>query len=301
MNWFLIALSSTVLWSSTNFIDKYLVSKYFQKRGIVVLMIFSALIGAVLLPVILVISHGQVFDLPLRDIFILLASGIVYVFAVLPYFFALRGEDTSLVAPFFQSIPVFSYFLGLIFLGEQLASLQIIASLLIILGAVGLSVNFSGNKNVFRWKIFSLMMLSSFLYSLNMFLFKFMERDSNFWTTSFWEYAGFSLAALAMLAIGRYRRDFFNAFKANGVGVNAVNETINIIAKMLFNFASLLAPLALVWTVNGGQPLVVLIFGIILTIFWPKAFQEDITKKNLLKKVTFIILIFIGGYLLNRY
>jgi bacterial/archaeal transporter family protein len=304
MNWFLIAFVSTVLWSSTNFIDKYLVSKYFQNKGVSVLMIFSALIGAILLPVILVISHGQVFNLSLRDIFILLCSGIVYVFAILPYFFALRGEDTSLVAPFFQSIPVFSYFLGLIFLGEHLASLQIIASLLIILGAVGLSVNFSGRKNFFRWKIFSLMMLSSFLYSLNMFLFKFMERDSNFWTTSFWEYAGFSLATIGMLMITRYRREFFSTFKINGakvLGVNAVNEIVNIIAKMLFNFASLLAPLALVWTVNGTQPLVVLFFGIILTMFWPKVFQEDITKKNLFKKIIFIILIFIGGYLLNRY
>lgn len=304
MSWFFIAFISVVLWSSTNFIDKYLISKYFQKQGISVLMIFSALIGLFLLPIILAITRGSVFDLPLKDIFILLCSGIIYVFAILPYFFALRDEDTSLVVPFFQSIVVFSYFLGLIFLGEQLTGLQIIASLLIIFGAVGLSANFFGKKNLFRWRIFGLMMLSSFMFSLNMFLFKFMERDSNFWTTCFWEYAGFSLAALAMLAIGRYRREFFESFKANGLkvfGINAMTEVLNIIAKIIFNFATLLAPLALVQIVNGFQPLVVLIFGIILTMFWPKAFSEDITKKNLLKKVVFIILIFVGGYLLNRY
>jgi uncharacterized membrane protein len=304
MNWFLIALASTVLWSSTNFIDKYLVSKYFQERGISVLMIFSALIGLVLLPVILIFNHGQVFNLPPRDIFILLVSGVVYVFAILPYFFALRDEDASLVAPYFQSIPVFSYFLGLIFLGEHLAGMQIFSALLIILGAVGLSMNFAGKKKFFRWRIFGLMMLSSFLYSLNIFFFKFMERGSDFWTTSFWEYAGFSLAAFGMLAIGRYRRQFFDSLKINGLpvlGINAANEIINIVAKMIFNFATLLAPLALVWTVNGSQPLVVLVFGIILTIFWPKVFKEDISRKNLLKKVIFIILIFIGGYFLNRY
>ncbi|HTX86841.1 MAG TPA: EamA family transporter [Candidatus Nanoarchaeia archaeon] len=303
MNWFLIAFTSTVLWSVTNFIDKYLVSKYFQKRGLGVLMIFAASIGFFLLPIILLITRGQVFSLPPRDALILMASGIVYVFAILPYFFALRTEDASLVAPFFQSIPVFSYFLGLIFLGEHLSGRQIAASLLIIFGAVGLSIDFS-QKSIFRWRIFGLMMLSSLLYALNIFFFKFMERDSNFWTTSFWEYAGFSLAAVGMLAISRYRREFMNSFKVNGLkvlGINSVNEIINIAAKIIFNFATLLAPLALVWTVNGMQPLVVLFFGFILTIFWPKIFNEDITKKTLAQKAIFIILIFIGGYLLNRY
>lgn len=304
MSWFLIAFTSTLLWSSTNFFDKYLVSKYFQKRGIAVLMIFSALIGLFLLPIIFFIRGGQIFDLPGRDILVLLASGIIYVFAILPYFFALRDEDTSLITPFFQSIPVFSYFLGLIFLSERLTGIQITAALLIILGAVGLSADFTGRKRFFRWRTFGLMMLSSFLYSLNIFFFKFMERGSDFWTTSFWEYSGFSLAALGMLLVARYRREFIANFKANGLpvlGINAANEILNIVAKMIFNFATLLAPLALVWTVNGAQPLVVLIFGIILTLFWPKTFKEDISRANLAKKVIFIILIFIGGYLLNRY
>jgi drug/metabolite transporter (DMT)-like permease len=266
-------------------------------------MIFSALIGLFLLPIILLISRGQIFAILPRDALILMISGVLYVFAILPYFFALRTEDTSLIAPFFQAIPVFSYFLGLIFLGENLSGWQIAASLLIIFGAVGLSINFT-EKNIFRWRIFGLMMLSAFLYSLNIFLFKFMERGSNFWTTSFWEYAGFSLAAIGMLAISRYRREFIECFKSNGVkvlGINAANEIINIIAKIIYNFATLLAPLALVSTVNGVQPLVVLFFGFILTIFWPKMFNEDITKKTLAQKAIFIILIFIGGYLLNRY
>jgi uncharacterized membrane protein len=302
MSWFLIAFISTLLWSSTNFFDKYLVSKYFQKRGIAVLMIFSALIGLLLLPIILLVRGGQVFALPPRDALILIGSGIVYVFAILPYFFALRHEDTSLVTPFFQSIPVFSYFLGLIFLGEQLTVIQVTAALLIILGAVGLSANFTAKKNIFRTRTFGLMMLSSFLYSLNIFFFKFMERGSDFWTTSFWEYTGFSLAALGMLLVGRYRRQFMESLKTNGLpvlGINATNEILNIVAKMIFNFATLLAPLALVWTVNGTQPLVVLVFGIILTVFWPKVFKENITKANLAKKVIFIILIFAGGCLLN--
>jgi drug/metabolite transporter (DMT)-like permease len=303
MNWFLIAFISTTLFSVTNFFDKYLVSKYFQKRGLGVLVIFAALTGLVLLPIILIISRGQVFAIPLRETLILMASGVVFVFAILPYLFALRSEDASLVAPFFQSIPVYSYFLGLIFLHENLSGWQIFSSLLIISGAIGLSIDFTG-KNVFRWRVFGLMMLSSFLYALNVFLFKFMERDSDFWTTSFWEYTGFSLTAVAMLAISRYRQEFIESFKVNGlkvISINAVNEVINIVAKMILNFATLLAPLALIGAVGGMQPLVVLFLGFILTVFFPKTFNENIARKMLTQKVVFIILIFIGAYLLNRY
>jgi len=156
----------------------------------------------------------------------------------------------------------------------------------------------------FAGELFGLMMLSSFLFALNIFFFKYIERGSDFLTTSFWEYAGFSVAALGILAIGRYRREFMESLRANGIkilSINAANEAINIGAKIIFNFASLLAPLALVWTVFGTEPLIVLIMGVVLTIFLPKIFNEDITKKTLTQKAIFIILIFIGGYLLNRY
>jgi len=148
MNWFLLSFSSTVLWGSTNFIDKYLISKYFQKRGISVLLIFSSLIGLFLLPIIFLINRDVV-NIPLHDIFILIASGVIYVFAIFPYLLALREEDTSLVVPTFQAIPVFSYFLALLFLNEKLVVWQIIASLLIIFGAIGMSVDFKAKKRFF--------------------------------------------------------------------------------------------------------------------------------------------------------
>jgi len=302
MNWFLLSFSSTVLWGSTNFIDKYLISKYFQKRGISVLLIFSSLIGLFLLPIIFLINRDVV-NIPLHDIFILIASGVIYVFAIFPYLLALREEDTSLVVPTFQAIPVFSYFLALLFLNEKLVVWQIIASLLIIFGAIGMSVDFKAKKRFFRWKVFFLMIASSFLYSLNLFLFKFVERDSSFWTTSFWEYTGFAMAALCLLLITKYRKEFWQSFKTNGtkvLGINALYEIINIVGKIIFNFASLLAPLALVQVVNGAQPLVVLFMGVILTIFFPKIIKEDISWKMLSQKLIFIILILGGVYLLNR-
>ncbi|MDD4901657.1 MAG: DMT family transporter [Patescibacteria group bacterium] len=302
MNWFWLALLSTTLWSLTTFLDKYLVNRFFQKRGMTVLIFFGAVIGLLLLPVILLIRRN-VLEIPLHDIFILIASGIVYVFAILPYFIVLRKEDPSTAAPFFQAIPVFSFFLGLIFLHEVLTFNQIAGGLLIIFGTVGIAVEFKRARQRIRWRSFLLLMLSVFLYALNIFLFKFIETASDFWTTSFWEYSGFGLVALAMLAIKKYRSDIWAFLKANGrriVGVSALNEAMNIAAKIIFNYASLFAPLALVWVVGSAQPFVVLVLGAVLTLFLPKIFKEDISQKTLAQKFVFIAVILIGAFIINR-
>ncbi|MBU4142239.1 hypothetical protein KKE99_05225, partial [Patescibacteria group bacterium] len=83
------------------------------------------------------------------------------------------------------------------------------------------------------------------------------------------------------------------------LGWNTTNEVLNIIAKIIMNFATLLAPLALVWVVNGFQPFFVLFFGIIITLFFPRFSKENLLKKHLAQKVIAILIIFIGVYLLN--
>ena len=61
------------------------------------------------------------------------------------------------------------------------------------------------------------------------------------------------------LLIGLYFQTFFFKNKTLVLGLNLFSELLNIAAKLLANFASLLAPLALVWVVNGFQPLIVFI------------------------------------------
>lgn len=65
------------------------------------------------------------------------------------------------------------------------------------------------------------------------------------------------------------------------------------------NFATLLAPLALVWVVNGFQPFFVLLYGVIITLFFPKFGTESLLKKHLVQKVVAILIMFVGVLLLN--
>lgn len=304
MSWFLIALIPPAIWSATNHFDKYLVSKYFKGGGVGALMMFSSIIGIFILGVIAIV-HPEVLNYPIaKGIFIIL-NGFVYLLATLPYLYALKKDEASIAVPMFQLIPVFSYFLAWLILGETLNVSQILGGILIILGAIVISLELSEVRKIsIKKEVLLLMTLSSFVYALNFSFFKFFAISAEFWTTSFWEYTGFAIFAfLLFVFIKKYRDEFLSTLKANKVAVltlNGVNEILNIIAKLSFNFASLLAPITLVWIVNGFQSFFVFFYGVILTLFFPHISQENITRKHLAHKLLAIIIIFVGTFFINK-
>jgi len=302
MNWFIIALIAPFLWAITNHIDKHLINKYFRKGGVGSIIIFSSLIGIFVLPFILII-HPAVFTIKPILALLIIINGSIYVLSLLPYLYALAEDEASIVVPLFQTIPVFSYVLAFFVLGERLTGIQIIASLLIILGAMVLSLDLNQKKIKFKKKVFWLMFLASFSVALNGLIFKYVAIQEDFWTTSFWEYIGFAILSIILLVfIKSYRDQFLLVIRNNRrvvLGWNTINEVLNIIAKIAMNFATLLAPLALVWVVNGFQPFFVLIFGIIITLFFPYFGKEILVKKYLIQKVIAIAIMFVGVYMLN--
>lgn len=304
MDWFLIALIPPALWGITNHFDKYLLSKYFKSGGVGALMIFSSLIGIFILSFIALI-HPEVLNAIPKYSFLISLNGFLYILAVLPYFYALQKDEASVAVPLFQMVPVVSYFLAWIVLRESLSANQLLGGVLILFGAIGISLELmEGNKVRFKKDVFLLMTLSSLLFSLNFVFFKFFALEATFWTTSFYEYIGFVVFAfLLLIFVKPYREEFVSVMKKNRVAVlslNGINEVVNIIAKLSFNFASLLAPVTLIWIVNGFQPFFVFVYGVILTVFFPHISQEKIGGKHLIQKLAAIIIMFVGSYLLNQ-
>jgi len=181
---------------------------------------------------------------------------------------------------------------------------QVLGGLLVVAGAIGISLDLSDGKKVkFKKEVFWLMFLSSIIFALNFLFFKYFAIQSSFWYVSFWEYVGFAIfAALLMLFVKPYREQFVTVMKTNKVFVislNGLNEILNIIAKISFNWASLLTPITVTWIVNGFQPFFVFAYGVILTLLFPNIVNENITKKSLVHKILAIAVMFIGTYFLN--
>jgi uncharacterized membrane protein len=302
MNWFLIALIGPALWALVNHIDKYIISKYFIGRGVGSLVLFTSLSGLLVSIFILIFNFGQIFIGPLGMIIIGI-NGALLVAAFIPYLHALENEEASWAASLYQLIPVFGYILGLIFLQERLTVFQIFASLLVIIGAILISLDLS-QKIKFKAKPFFLMILSAFMIAVNALVFKIVALDENFWGTAFWEYVGGGIFGLLLFSlIPLYRIQFIATIqrgKKAVLTINLVSELLNIAAKLAVNFASLLAPLVIVWVVNGLQPLIVFVYGIILTVFFPSLGKENINGKIIAQKIFAILIMFIGIYLLFK-
>lgn len=302
MNWLYIALIPPAIWALSNHFDKYLIGKYFKNASAISFLVFTCLVGT-LGAILILLFKPEVLLINLRFAPLIIFNGFLYVAALLPYLYALKKDDTSIVVPLFQTIPVFAYILGSIFLKESLSMSQIAASLLIISGAVGITLEIENKKITIKKEVLILMLISSFLVALGSTIFKIVAINESFWTTGFWQYLGYSIFGIIILSIKKYRLQFLTILKTNKLtilGLSTINESINVLAQLIMSFATLLAPLALVWTINGLQPFFVFIYGIILTSFFPKISQEKINKHIVIQKLIFISIMIVGVYFLNK-
>lgn len=303
VSWFWLALLPSALWAASNYLDKYLVSRFFKGSGVGTLMIFSALIGLVMLPVAALI-HPAAITTPPINAWLIALNGCLYLLAVLPYLIALQKSDVSTAISIWQLIPVFSFVLAKVFLNESLNTNQMVGGLIVVLGAVIITFEMQeGRKIKFHASTLLLMLLSSILFAVSFLFFKVFALQADLWTTAFWEYVGFvGFGIFLLVFIKSYRRQFVQVLRDNSatiLSLNALNEIINIVGKLLFNYASLLAPITLAWVAVGFQPVFALLFGTILTIFWPHIVQENIARKHLIQKGIAIGVMLAGAFILH--
>jgi uncharacterized membrane protein len=302
-NWFLIALAAPLFWSFINYIDKLLLSKYPEGKGVGAIMLFSSLFSITILPIIGYFNRSTLLNLPLFDLFLLIIVGLLSASATYFYLRAMNIEDPSIVVPLLQLIPIFAYFLGFLILGESLSIQQILFSLLILLGIALISIEIdTENKIKFKIKALFWVSLSSFLFALHDVIFKMVAIQDTFWVSAFWQYTGLSLFGFFSLLISTHaREEFFKIFKGKNwtnLSLNITSEILYILGNLANNFATLLAPVALVLVVASYQPLFVFIEGVLLTVFLPKIITEKISIKHLVQKLISIIIIIVGSYLL---
>ncbi len=304
MDWFLIALIGPLCWSVVHHLDKFLLNKFQKNRGIGSIVLFSSLFPAVLLPVLALI-RPDVFSIQGTQIFTLICVGFMGALAALFYFHALEDEEASIVVSMYQLSPIFGYILGFLVLGEAVGITNTIGSLVIIMGATVVSFNFSDKARPrFKAKMVLLMVGASLFYALADVIFKGSALENNSYVISiFWSFVGFVLFGLALFAfVSSYRESFLEDIKMHGktlLGINTLNEVLQTCATMATFYAILLAPVALVLTLDAYQPVIVFALGIILTLYFPKLATEKISTKHLLQKSVSIAIIILGTILIH--
>ena len=300
MAWIFLALLAPALYAVTNYIDKLLISRYLGDTGEGALIIVSALAFPCFLPILYLINPN-VFSVSYFDASVLMLSGIILIIYLIPYFRALKDNDASVVASLFSFIPLISLVFGYVFLGETISQIQFAGILVLVFGSLILSISLSGALLKINSRLLTLMFGSSALYVLSLVLFKYLAKDQNFVSVLFWQYLGGAIAALLFVFYRPYRLDFLKAFqnkRASFILLNALNETLTITGQGILNFCVLLAPIALVTTVANVQPFFLFAYGIILSLWAPSIFKENLHPLGLTIKFLGISMLVMGVYLI---
>lgn len=303
MNWFLIALGAPFLWAIVNIFDQYMVKKYsVGEKGSGGLVIFSSLIGIWAAIFIGIFTTG-IFKIPVWDKLLLILSGGLSISWIVIYLYTIEIEDISFIVPWFSVVPVLGYVLGYFFLGETLTINQLIGMFVVLVGVILISIDFSiEEKFKFKWKPVLYMVVASLLIAIIGVIFKYVTIDGNFWVSSFWEYLGLGVfGILIYIFIPKYRREFNYMNRKGGkkiFSLNVLSESITILGNLLSRYATLLAPIAMVYLVESFQPAIVLLIVVLGTKFFPHIIAEKIHKQVLLPKIISIMIIVVGTILL---
>lgn len=299
--WLLFAFSGPVMWAVSTHIDKFLVDKYFRDSDTAVLMVFTALLGVIALPVIWLFDP-KVLALPWLASGVMTLSGVLYMGAMLFYLRAIQTEEASVVAPLFQANTLFTFALGVIVLHEIPRWPQLLGAGLVMLGALGLSLDKNLRLGSFKPRLVLLMLAATFAVALSSVVFKFFAVRDEFWSTTFWTFVGEGLFGAAILAVPKFRKQFLTLFRKNPgavIGVNAANELINLGGGLGVRYASLLAPVALVSAISATSTFFVFLFSVLLTLFFPRLGREDLSARNVVQKAIGGILIMAGVSLIE--
>jgi drug/metabolite transporter (DMT)-like permease len=239
----------------------------------------------------------------LGSIALIIVAGLLYMVAMLLYLQALQTEEASVVAPYFQAGPLFGYGLAYLVLGETLTGRQLAGGVLIVLGALSVSVRVAYGARLFKIRLAVLMLSCGFAGALAGLIFKAFAINVEFWTTTFWMYVGEAIFGCALLLVPTYRRQLFATLRVNTgalLSINGSNELINLGGSLGNRYALMFAPLSIVQAIGATTTLFVFAFGVVLSLVWPGFGRENLSGRELLKKGVAAVLVACGVALVTR-
>jgi len=174
---------------------------------------------------------------------------------------------------------------------------------LVILGSTIISFEIDiDNRFKLRRKVILPMIAAAFFWAAGDTVLKMVALQENVVRSLFWENLTLFLAGIVIFIFVRsYRENFLLALKNNSkiiLSFNLLNEGLYVLGNIIFAFAYIMAPVALVLLTDSFQPVFALIIGVFLTIFFPKISVEKIGAKHLWPKIIAICITGIGTYLL---
>lgn len=298
MNWIFLSLLAPFVYTINIFLDKYLIEARLPNYRS--LPIFS---GIVALPVVIFISiFFGVQYLGFTDSLLTILSGVFTIWAFSLYLEALIQEETSLIVILIQLVPVIVLALSYFLLGESITRKQFLGFILLFLASI--LISFKKDKSKFKIsKALVFILLADILWAIPYILIKFVSSTITFESLIMYESLGVVIGAIFLLGFIKIVRNAFlktlKKIKVGDFGLIMMNEGLFLGGKILTYMAVVLGPAALVAVLGSTQIFYGIIVGLILTMFAPKVFKEDLSKSALIKKGLLGLMAVVGVVLIS--
>jgi drug/metabolite transporter (DMT)-like permease len=298
MNWLFFALLAPALYTTVNFVDKYIVERQIPDyRAMVIFTAILSLIAGILFWIV----TGFPLLSP-QDAALMLLAGMLRSLAGLLYFAAMSRDDASNIVIFLQMTPLMVLGMSSIFLQERLTQEQLLGFVMIFTAGIGLALKRGGGAIRFSPGFFFIIGVA-FLEGATLVFFKFITESLSFSKIISYESWGIALGGLIIyLTVPAIRRAFntsVTTMSRRGIGAIFGNESLFIVAKTTSFVAVSLGPVTLVSVLSSTSLFFAIIAGWLLTLYSSATYQEDISRANLLRKGVLVSILFVGIWLVN--
>jgi drug/metabolite transporter (DMT)-like permease len=292
----LLSFAAPTLHAGANILDAYFANKIFQRLG--TLVMFSALMNALFLPIICFIDAPMLISANLLGIAIIIAA--IEVGYQYPYFWALRRLDTSVVTSLFSLGKLSTPLLALAFVGEKLTLLQYLGFCIIMVCSAFLTFDFK--KLHINHALWLMLAVSSGL-SLQAVLYKYaFEHGAGWGSMMVWSTGAEVVIAGALLLVRNNSEDL----KSSGARIRRAAPLMLISQALTWTggvagvYALVLIPVSVVKGIDGTQA----IYALLLALLFSKGsasryFRERLETHSLIKKSVLLFLVGAGAWLVS--
>jgi len=286
MFWLFFPLVSSFCSSLSSFFDNYLVDVHCRKLNAMCLMSIYAVLDLIICAVLLIwkwdviTSSGIGWDI----LSVFLMAALISFMGNIPYYKALKKDDTTDVALLSQVTPVIALVLGIAFLNETISLVQLASFLLILCATLFIILSFGKKRIKLGLKVSMLVIAACFFWVLSDIMFVIQARELDFAVCFFWlMLCGVVVRAGALLVMKSWRREMKKFLKKNRfkkISALVTNEAIWLVGTIAWRYGIVIMPIAMMSVVkNVSQLIITFVMGIILTAIWPKFGREKISKK----------------------
>ncbi|MCK5212147.1 EamA family transporter [Candidatus Parcubacteria bacterium] len=318
--WLLVAVTSYFINAGVYVADKFLLSKKIHSS---IVYAFFVGIWSIFNFVLLIFDPW----LPsLRELSLDLLAGGLFLLTLIFWYKALHQSEATRVVPIVGAlVPIFSFILSYIFLGQALTEQQLLAFIVLIIGGVLISVKhtrFYYLKEVsdhFK-KIFGNVfgpihaqyrptrrlilnsLTSALLFAAYYVLIKYIYDTQPFIGSFVWSRLGTFIGVLLILFVPDWRRMIFEYQKGvktpKNLGFFLGVRMLAAVAFIMLNWAISLGNVALINSIQGTQYIFLLLIVVIISHRFPKILEEELGGGVLMQKIIGTALVGLGLYML---